>query len=237
MSSNNTIESLEEMDLETVLSKPFIVYNGKIYLTPSYPGPVYNDFCKFEECLLRRYYKDKVIDQTPYLYRLTITDVKLWNEYINHLGFKFCEDFFKSDYQNYFNSVINIIELIHKTKIRNKIQKHPETQILDYLIKYLETNFKVKFGDENNESIESISFHTPYGYEIIMNDTGCYNQKDEYIKIFFKHSKNNDYTIATKFCYNGNLRILVFFKNEDIINPEFSYDLEEVKLDSDPDHN
>lgn len=229
MSSNNTIESLEEMDLETVLSKPFIVYNGKIYLTPSYPGPVYNDFCKFEDCLLKRFYEDKVIDQTPRLYRLTIT--------IIHQGFKFCEDFFKPDYQKYFNSVINIIELIHKTKIRNIIQRHSETQILDYLIKHLETDFKVKFGDENNESIESISFHTPYDYEIIINNTGCYNQKDEYIKIFFKHSKNNDYTIAAKFCYNGNLRILVFFKNEDIINPEFSYELEEIKLDSDPDYN
>lgn len=28
MNSNNTIESLEDIDLETIKSKPFIVYNG-----------------------------------------------------------------------------------------------------------------------------------------------------------------------------------------------------------------
>ena len=220
MNSNNTIKP-----------KIFRVYNE----------PIYYDFCNFEDCLLRRYYRDKIIDKTPYLYRLTIIDVyKLWKYYRfcndGHLGFKFCENFFKPDYQKYFNSVINIIERIHESKIRNQIQKYPDSSILNYLINHLDTNFKVKFIDENNKTIKSINFHTPYDYEIIIGFRNCYNKKDEYIKIFFNHSKNEKYTIAAKFYYNGNLRILVFFKNEDIINPEFSYDLEEVKLDSDPDY-
>ena len=205
-------------------------------LFKDYSKHIYYDFCNFEDCLLRRYYSDKFFDKTPYLYRLTITDVyKLWKYYRfgndGHLGFKFCENFFKPDYQNYFNSVIDIIEQIHESKIRNKIQKYPNISILNYLINHLDTNFKVKYLDKDHKIIKTINFHTPYDYEIFIDFLNCYNQKDEYIKIFFSHSKNEKYTISAKFYYNGNLRILVFFKNEDIINPEFSYDLEEVKLD------
>lgn len=164
--------------------------------------------------LLRIYYSDKVINKSPYLYRLTITEVdKL---------IKFSKKLFKPDYQKYFNSVINIIDLIHKSKIRNKIQKHPNIQILEYFMKTLETNFKVEFGDENNEIVKSINFHTSNEFDIIINNSCCYNSKDnKYIKIFFNHSKDNAYTIASKFYYNGNLKILVFFKNKDIISPDY----------------
>ena len=198
----------------------------------------HEDYCIYGNYLLKRWYKK----QLPNSYRLTLKDFKKSNLNI----------FFNDKSQAFFNTVIDLIEKINKSNIREwiseKIYKNiqeikendkffidegkfnKKIEIIEFFINNPEFETTVKkFMDL---SIWRVYFHLDKLSPVYLDKFNSYIYKDEFIRLAFE---GDNIKINALIYFNGEIKILVFFKNEDIINPEFSYNLEEVKLDSDPD--
>ena len=199
------------------------------------------EYCKYGDYLLKRWFKK----QFPDSYRLTLKDFKKTNLNI----------FFKDKSQEYFDTVIDLIEKINKSNIREWVPKKlseidlenkeklkndkyfidedkfdTKIEIIDFFINNSEFNTTVeKFVDLSKWRVH---FHLGNSSPVYLDKFNSYIYKDEYIRLAFG---GDSIRISALIYFNGEIKILVFFKNEDIINPEFSYKLEGFELNSDPD--
>ena len=189
------------------------------------------DYCKFGTYLLERSYLNKKIRNVPCSYRLVLKDFK-------KIGLN---NFFLPRSQEYFDIVIGLIEKIHKSNIREWAIENLSKSGRDKLdvTEFFKnnSNFDTSIKRFNLEEVtgnpqfhgmfsNQVHFHIPDRSQIFIDGGNSIVIKDKYIKLNFEYDEIYIYCLLF---YNGEFEINVIFKNKDIINPEFSYELEEIK--------